>query len=151
MNNGCIIILFKDEVPASMMDAHLKNVEKTSFGGKFDPYAGLATSGIAGTGPDKDKEEEEGKTGGSSSGTAPATPGSADVEMKDVSKKDDGRFHPVIIINYSFTTLSMFLNAFILLVFVFLFIISVAAIYICFSSLLRNACLWGAYHSINLH
>ncbi|XP_053692375.1 SWI/SNF complex subunit SMARCC1 isoform X1 [Sabethes cyaneus] len=80
----------KDEVPASMMDAHLKNVEKTSFGGKFDPYAGLATSGIAGTGPDKDKEEDDGKTGGSSGGTAPATPGSADVEMKDVSKKDDG-------------------------------------------------------------
>lgn len=44
-----------------MMDAHLKNVEKTCTSGKFDPYAGLATSGIAGTGPDKDKEEEEAK------------------------------------------------------------------------------------------
>lgn len=81
----------KDEVPATMMDAHLKNVEKSSFGGKFDPYAGLATSGIAGTGPDKDKDEEEGKLPGSV-GTpgVPATPGSTDVEMKDVSKKDDG-------------------------------------------------------------
>lgn len=76
-----------------MMDAHLKNVEKSSFGGKFDPYAGLATSGIAGTGPDKDKDEEEGKLPGSV-GTpgVPATPGSTDVEMKDVSKKDDGEF-----------------------------------------------------------
>lgn len=71
-----------------MMDAHIKNVEKTSFGGKFDPYAGLSSSGIAGTEPDKDKEEEDGKTGG----TAPATPGSSDVEMKDASKKDEGKF-----------------------------------------------------------
>lgn len=81
----------KDEVPASMMDAHQKNVEKSSFGGKFDPYAGLATSGIAGTGTDKDKDDEDNKMpgtpGGSGSGVAP-TP--ADVEMKDLSKKDDG-------------------------------------------------------------
>uniref|UniRef100_A0A182TU65 SWI/SNF complex subunit SMARCC2 n=1 Tax=Anopheles melas TaxID=34690 RepID=A0A182TU65_9DIPT len=102
----------KDEVPASMMDAHLKNVEKSSFGGKFDPNAGLASSGIAGTGAEKDKEDEsaDGKTpasGGASSATSaaaggsgaataaaastPATPNppAGDVEMKDVSKKDD--------------------------------------------------------------
>ncbi|XP_065094778.1 SWI/SNF complex subunit SMARCC2-like [Ochlerotatus camptorhynchus] len=75
-----------------MMDAHLKNLEKFSFGGKFDPYAGLATSGIAGTGPYKDKEDEESKVPGAAgtAGTgAPATPGSTDVEMKDGSKKDD--------------------------------------------------------------
>ncbi|XP_038117822.1 SWI/SNF complex subunit SMARCC2 isoform X1 [Culex quinquefasciatus] len=89
----------KDEVPASMMDAHLKNVEKSSFGGKFDPYAGLTTSGIAGTGTDKDKEEEEGKTAGGattqagSSGATPATPG-GDVEMKDVTKKEDEKDKP---------------------------------------------------------
>ncbi|XP_055614673.1 SWI/SNF complex subunit SMARCC2 isoform X2 [Uranotaenia lowii] len=86
----------KDEVPATMMDAHLKNVEKSSFGGKFDPYAGLATSGIAGTGPDKDKEEEDAKVpgtpaSGSATPAAPATPGSTDVEMKDVSKKDEDK------------------------------------------------------------
>ena len=84
-----------------MMDAHLKNVEKSSFGGKFDPYAGLATSGIAGTGTDKDKEEEEGKSAGAgaappagSSGAAatPSTPGGGDVEMKDATaKKEDGK------------------------------------------------------------
>uniref|UniRef100_A0A182N6Q0 SWI/SNF complex subunit SMARCC2 n=1 Tax=Anopheles dirus TaxID=7168 RepID=A0A182N6Q0_9DIPT len=98
----------KDEVPASMMDAHLKNVEKSSFGGKFDPNAGLTNSGIAGTGPEKDKEEEsDGKTPATAAATAagtatpaatasaPATPASTsattttDVEMKDVSKKDD--------------------------------------------------------------
>uniref|UniRef100_A0A182T6W7 SWI/SNF complex subunit SMARCC2 n=1 Tax=Anopheles maculatus TaxID=74869 RepID=A0A182T6W7_9DIPT len=96
----------KDEVPASMMDAHLKNVEKSSFGGKFDPNAGLTNSGIAGTGPDKDKDEEsENKSssaaaasgrdaatpaaaGAASSASSAATP-STDVEMKDVSKKDD--------------------------------------------------------------
>lgn len=49
------------------MDAHFKNVEKSSQTGKFDPFAGLATSGIAGTGTDKDKEEEEQKPLASSS------------------------------------------------------------------------------------
>lgn len=45
-----------------MMDAHFKNVEKASQGGNFDPYAGLTKSGIAGTGSDKEKDEEEQKT-----------------------------------------------------------------------------------------
>jgi SWI/SNF related-matrix-associated actin-dependent regulator of chromatin subfamily C len=61
----------KDEVPAAMMDAHFKNVEKTNFGGKFDPFAGLTTSGIAGTAPEKEKEDE-----------AEKTQGTDDVEMK---------------------------------------------------------------------
>lgn len=47
----------KDEVPASIMDAHLKNVEASSSDGKYDPTAGLALSGIAGTVPEKDEEE----------------------------------------------------------------------------------------------
>ncbi|XP_055634606.1 SWI/SNF complex subunit SMARCC1 isoform X2 [Toxorhynchites rutilus septentrionalis] len=82
----------KDEVPASMMDSHLKNVEKTSFGGKFDPYAGLTTSGIAGTEPDKDKEDDDNKLPGASSGQAVSSaPGSTDVDMKDLSKKDDDK------------------------------------------------------------
>lgn len=47
----------KDEVPAALMDAHLKNVEASSTDGKFDPSAGLAMSGIAGTVPDKEEEK----------------------------------------------------------------------------------------------
>ena len=86
------MLSFQDEVPATMMDAHLKNVEKSSFGGKFDPYAGLSTSGIAGTDPDEEKGRDEGKLPGTAPGGTPATPGAADVEMKDVSKKDDGEF-----------------------------------------------------------
>lgn len=43
--------------------------------GKFDPTAGLASSGIAGTAPDKEDEENK----------------NADEEMKDVSKKDGGK------------------------------------------------------------
>lgn len=71
----------KDEVPSSIMDTHFKNVEKSGqFGGKFDPFAGLATSGIAGTAPEK--EDEEGKT-------ANAT----EEETKDAaSKKDSGLY-----------------------------------------------------------
>lgn len=73
---------FKDEVPASMMDAHLKNVEKTCVGGKFDPTAGLTTSGIAGTGTDKEKEEEEVKS--------EQTPSESDA--KDATKKESKIF-----------------------------------------------------------
>ena len=62
-----------------MTDAHLKNVEKSSFGGKFDPYAGLASSGIAGT--DKDKDDEENKANVST-----------DEEMKDLTKKEGGSY-----------------------------------------------------------
>ncbi|XP_017783860.1 PREDICTED: SWI/SNF complex subunit SMARCC2 isoform X2 [Nicrophorus vespilloides] len=56
----------KDEVPAVLMDAHLKNVEASSTDGKYDPAAGLALSGIAGTVPEKEEDEnkikkEEGK------------------------------------------------------------------------------------------
>jgi SWI/SNF related-matrix-associated actin-dependent regulator of chromatin subfamily C len=73
----------KDEVPAAMLDQHLKNVEKTNFGGKFDPFAGLTTSGIAGTAPEKEKDEV-------AEGEKEKAPASEDVEMKDASKKDGG-------------------------------------------------------------
>jgi SWI/SNF related-matrix-associated actin-dependent regulator of chromatin subfamily C len=73
----------KDEVPAAMLDSHLKNVEKTNFGGKFDPFAGLTTSGIAGTAPEKEKEDtiEVDKE---------KAPSSDDIDMKDATKKDSG-------------------------------------------------------------
>lgn len=53
-------------------------MEKAASNGKFDPTAGLCSSGIAGTG--NDKEEEEGAQRSSNT----------DEEMKDVSKKDGG-------------------------------------------------------------
>lgn len=78
----------KDEVPAALLDSHLKNVEKSNFGGKFDPYAGLTTSGIAGTAPEKEKDDvAEGDKD-----KVPAT-ASDDVEMKDVTKKDSGNLY----------------------------------------------------------
>nr|NVI75827.1 moira [Cucujiformia] len=48
----------KEEVPAAVMDAHLKNVEASSAEGKFDPAANLALTNIAGTVPDKDEEDK---------------------------------------------------------------------------------------------
>ncbi|KAL5275202.1 SMARCC1 family protein [Megaselia abdita] len=64
----------KDEVPAAIMDAHFKSVEKAANAnnGKVDPFAGLASTGIAGTGSEKEDEnaanasektEEENKPG----------------------------------------------------------------------------------------
>lgn len=74
----------KDEVPAAMLDNHLKNVEKTNFGGKFDPFAGLTTSGIAGTAPEKEKDE-------AAEADKEKAPASEDVEMKEATKKDGGK------------------------------------------------------------
>lgn len=48
----------KDEVPASVMDAHLKNVEASNADGKYDPAANLSLTGIAGTVPDKEDEDK---------------------------------------------------------------------------------------------
>ena len=75
----------KDEVPAAMLDSHLKNVEKTNFGGKFDPFAGLTTSGIAGTASEKEKDDTA-----EADKEKPAS--TEDVEMKDATKKDSGEF-----------------------------------------------------------
>lgn len=69
-------------MPATIMDNHMKNVEKASAGGKFNPNFGLANSGIAGTGNDKD--DEESKEGNNSSSTSAAN----DEDSKDPNKKD---------------------------------------------------------------
>lgn len=84
----------KDEVPATIMDNHMKNVEKASAGGKFNPTYGLASSGIAGTGADK--EDEDPHT--AAIGVPPV--GAPDEEMRDLSKKD-GKFTLCFIV-YSF-------------------------------------------------
>nr|NVI75711.1 moira [Cucujiformia]NVI75787.1 moira [Cucujiformia] len=48
----------KEEVPAAVMDAHLKNVEASSAEGKYDPAANLALTNIAGTVPEKEDEDK---------------------------------------------------------------------------------------------
>nr|MBE5726402.1 moira [Cucujiformia] len=48
----------KEEVPAAVMDAHLKNVEASSSEGKYDPAANLALTNIAGTVPDKEEDDK---------------------------------------------------------------------------------------------
>lgn len=75
----------KDEVPAAMLDTHLKGVEKANQAGKIDPFAGLQTSGIAGTAPEKEKEETQPEN-------ADKEKSNEDVEMKDATKKDGGKF-----------------------------------------------------------
>lgn len=73
----------KDEVPATIMDNHMKNVEKASASGKFNPSYGLANSGIAGTGTDKEDDDPN-----TAQISIPQPSGTADEEMKDLSKKD---------------------------------------------------------------
>lgn len=77
----CVCLFrWQEEVPPNVYYAHYKNVEKSVVNGKFDPTAGLSSSGIAGTGPDK--EEDDAATNKSAN---------ADEEMKDISKKDGGK------------------------------------------------------------
>lgn len=86
----------KDEVPAALMDAHFKNVEASSTDGKFDPSAGLAQSGIAGTVPEKeeesmDKEKKEGEKESEekATGTEGEKKEGDKVEPMEVDKKPD--------------------------------------------------------------
>merc|ERR1711915_1165767 len=53
----------KDEVPAQLLDSHVKNVAENaaSNDGKVDGNAGLAKSGIAGTEPEDEKKDDESK------------------------------------------------------------------------------------------
>lgn len=85
----------KDEVPSSIMDAHFKNVQKScQSGGKFDPFAGLTTSGIAGTAPPEKEEEDK-------SAAAVAGGNVEDVEMKDESKKE-GKWNGDLVSKFAF-------------------------------------------------
>ncbi|KAL1493165.1 hypothetical protein ABEB36_011275 [Hypothenemus hampei] len=61
----------KDEVPAAVMDAHLKSVEASSASGKYDPAANLALTGIAGTAPEKEEETPKKEKEEESSPTEP--------------------------------------------------------------------------------
>ncbi|XP_017765082.1 PREDICTED: SWI/SNF complex subunit SMARCC2 isoform X2 [Eufriesea mexicana] len=61
----------KDQVPAALLDQHLRNVQASANSdGKFDPAAGLAQSGIAGTGP---PEPPDDTTAASATGNVSAT------------------------------------------------------------------------------
>ncbi|CAH0389358.1 unnamed protein product [Bemisia tabaci] len=82
----------KDEVPAALMDAHIKNVEASTRDGKFDPAAGLVQSGIAGTAPEKeeeeDKEKKEAKEKETNGEKEPEKP-AADGEVKEIKKEEE--------------------------------------------------------------
>lgn len=91
----------KDEVPAALLDAHLKNVEASTADGKYDPAAGLAQTGIAGTLPEKEEDEKIKKDGEKEEeGEKPATEGGETkkngieplvvrVEPMEIDKLDD--------------------------------------------------------------
>ncbi|XP_026812991.1 SWI/SNF complex subunit SMARCC2 isoform X1 [Rhopalosiphum maidis] len=51
----------RDEVPSALMDAHVKNIEAATTDGKYDPAVGLLQSGIAGTFPEKEEENDKEK------------------------------------------------------------------------------------------
>lgn len=77
----------KDEVPAALLDSHIKNVadNAASNEGKVDPTAGLAKSGIAGTEPEgEEKKEAEGESEKKDDAEK------KDSEKKEEEKKDEG-------------------------------------------------------------
>ncbi|KAL6262562.1 hypothetical protein P5V15_005354 [Pogonomyrmex californicus] len=84
----------KDQVPAALMDQHLRNVQASASDGKFDPAAGLAQSGIAGTGPPEPPDDtattasttSSVPTGAASSPHSTASIAEAKKEEQDKSK-----------------------------------------------------------------
>ncbi|XP_060824576.1 SWI/SNF complex subunit SMARCC2 isoform X1 [Bombus pascuorum] len=80
----------KDQVPAALLDQHLRNVQASANSdGKFDPAAGLAQSGIAGTGP---PEPPDDTTPPSNTGNVPTTvatsPHSATAASMEMKKEE---------------------------------------------------------------
>ena len=80
----------KDEVPATLLDSHIKNVadHAATNEGKVDPSAGLSKSGIAGTEPEveeKKEGEETEKKEETKEGASSATPAAP---KEDSEKKD---------------------------------------------------------------
>ncbi|XP_043478547.1 SWI/SNF complex subunit SMARCC2 isoform X2 [Leptopilina heterotoma] len=65
----------KDQVPAALLDQHLRNVQASANSdGKFDPAAGLAQSGIAGTGPPEPPEDSSATSTGPTNATPSTSP-----------------------------------------------------------------------------
>lgn len=52
-------MLIQEEVPPNVYHAHYTNDKKSMVNGKFDPTAGVASSGITGTTPNKEDEENK--------------------------------------------------------------------------------------------
>lgn len=78
----------KDQVPAALLDQHLRNVQASANAdGKFDPAAGLAQSGIAGTGPPEPPEESAPSTAGPAASSPPATMPEGKKEEPEKSKE----------------------------------------------------------------
>ncbi|XP_015108391.1 SWI/SNF complex subunit SMARCC2 [Diachasma alloeum] len=83
----------KDQVPAALLDQHLRNVQASANAdGKFDPAAGLAQSGIAGTGPPEPPEDSSNTpSAASASPPAVATP---DSKKDETEKPKDAETSP---------------------------------------------------------
>ncbi|XP_078053730.1 SWI/SNF- related protein mor [Augochlora pura] len=83
----------KDQVPAALLNQHLRNVQASAnLDGKFDPAAGLAQSGIAGTGPPEPPDETATpSTTGSVPTTAATSPHSATSTPIETKKEDQDK------------------------------------------------------------
>lgn len=80
----------KDQVPAALLDQHLRNVQASANSdGKFDPAAGLAQSGIAGTGPPEPPEDTAApSTTGTVTAAAATSPHSATSTPVETKKEE---------------------------------------------------------------
>ncbi|KAG7200478.1 hypothetical protein KM043_001044 [Ampulex compressa] len=87
----------KDQVPAALLDQHLRNVQASANSdGKFDPAAGLAQSGIAGTGPPEPPDDTVAPSTAGTVSTAASTsphstaPTSLETKKEEQEKSKDG-------------------------------------------------------------
>ncbi|XP_012283205.1 SWI/SNF complex subunit SMARCC2 [Orussus abietinus] len=82
----------KDQVPTILLDQHLRNVQASANSdGKFDPAAGLAESGIAGTGspemPEDPAASAAPSTGPSTAATSPHSVSAAEAKKEEQPEK----------------------------------------------------------------
>ncbi|XP_035724881.1 SWI/SNF complex subunit SMARCC2-like isoform X1 [Vespa mandarinia] len=79
----------KDQVPAALLDQHLRNVQASANSeGKFDPAAGLAQSGIAGTGPPEPPDDTTTPSTAGTQATAVTSPHSTGPASIETKKED---------------------------------------------------------------
>ncbi|KAG8041210.1 hypothetical protein G9C98_002198 [Cotesia typhae] len=89
----------KDQVPAALLDQHLKNVQASANAdGKFDPAAGLAQSGIAGTGPPEPPEDASASSTPGATATSPSAATSEGKKDESIEKREGDESIPAPIV-----------------------------------------------------
>lgn len=85
----------KDEVPSALLDAHIKNVTDAAAEGKCDPQFGLSKTGIAGTSPEEEAEQQESQPEAVKQLSASDSPGEKQCDVKPEKADPKDKVEPM--------------------------------------------------------